>query len=87
MICGLVFTFIYIGYFKFIAPELNTAEHWLLGISPEGIGAVGAAINFTVAAAVSRAFPAPPEAVRDLIYHIRVPRGASGESTPATQAH
>ena len=41
MICGLAFTLIYIAYFKFMAPELNNAEHWWFGISPEGIGSIG----------------------------------------------
>jgi len=77
MLAGLVFTFSYIVYFKFVSPELNTAEHWLLGISPEGIGALGAVLNFVTALLVSRAFARPPQSVQDLIYHIRVPRGAT----------
>ena len=52
LVAGLVFTFAYIVYFKFIAPGDNTAEHWWLGISPEGIGAVGALLNFATAALV-----------------------------------
>ncbi len=75
MVVGLTFTFGYIVYFKFVAPELNTAEHWLLGISPEGIGAVGAALNFTTAALVSRAFADAPDHVRQLVENIRIPRG------------
>ena len=77
MIVGLLFTFVYIGYFKFIAPELNSAEHWLFGISPEGIGSIGAVLNFSVALLVSLAFPRPPQSVVDLVHHIRVPRGAA----------
>ncbi len=46
MCSGLVFTSAYIVYFKFLRPDLNNSEHWLLGISPEGIGALGMLINF-----------------------------------------
>ncbi|MFL2770972.1 MAG: sodium:solute symporter family protein [Rhodospirillaceae bacterium] len=73
MVVGLVFTFSYIVYFKFMAPELNTSEYWLLGISPEGIGFIGALTNFCVAALVSRATAAPPRAVQDLVDDIRLP--------------
>ena len=48
MIVGLVFCFSYIVFFKFVAPELNSAEHWWFGISPEGIGTLGAILNFAV---------------------------------------
>ena len=76
MVTGLVFTFAYIVHFKFVAPEQNTAEHWWLGISPEGIGAVGAVLNFLTAAVVARVTPAVPPQVRVLVESIRVPRGA-----------
>jgi cation/acetate symporter len=76
MLVGLVFTFAYIVYFKFVAPGDNDAAHWWLGISPEGIGAVGAALNFATAAAVSRFTPPVPAQVRDLVQNIRVPRGS-----------
>jgi cation/acetate symporter len=76
MISGLVFTLAYIIYFKFISPELNTAEHWWFGISPEGIGSLGMFLNFIVCFVVSKATPAPPQAVQDMIQEIRIPRGA-----------
>ncbi len=76
MISGLVFTLAYIIYFKFISPELNTAENWWFGISPEGIGSIGMFLNFIVCFVVSKATPAPPQAVQDLIQEIRIPRGA-----------
>lgn len=76
MLTGLAFTFAYIVYFKFISPDLNTAEHWLFGISPEGIGLIGALLNFAVAAAVSRSTSAPPDSVQDLVDDIRLPVGA-----------
>lgn len=76
MIAGLVFTVSYISYFKFISPELNTAAHWWWGISPEGIGSLGMALNFVVCYAVSYLTPAPPKEVQQLIQKIRIPKGA-----------
>lgn len=76
MVTGLTFTFAYIVFFKFVAPDLNTAEHWFLGISPEGIGTVGMVLNFLVAFAVRLATAAPPPEVQDLVEDIRVPSGA-----------
>jgi cation/acetate symporter len=81
MVAGLGFTFAYIVYFKFVAPELNGPEHWWLGISPEGIGAVGAALNFATAALVGRLAPEAPRHVQDLVDSIRVPRGARAPSS------
>ena len=74
MICGMSFTTAYIIYFKFISPEANTAEHWLWGISPEGIGGVGMLINFGVALVLSSFTSPPPIAVQDMVEKIRVPR-------------
>ncbi len=73
MICGMSFTTAYIIYFKFISPEANTAEHWLWGISPEGIGGVGMLINFGIALVVSSFTSPPPIAVQDMVEKIRVP--------------
>ena len=74
MLAGLGFTLCYIAYFK--SPwfgATNTSEHWLFGISPEGIGAVGMVLNFVVAAGVAR-FTAPtPDNVRRMVDIIRVP--------------
>lgn len=76
MISGLIFTLAYIIYFKFIAPELNTADNWWFGVSPEGIGSIGMFINFLVCIVVSKFTPAPPQEVQDMIQEIRIPRGA-----------
>lgn len=76
MLTGLAFTFCYIVYFKFVSPELNSAEHWLLGVSPEGIGTVGMLLNFAVAFTVSRFTAPPPEHIQHIVEDIRVPRGA-----------
>ncbi|MDW3098781.1 MAG: sodium:solute symporter family protein [Alphaproteobacteria bacterium] len=76
MVTGLAFTFAYIVFFKFVSPELNSAEHWFLGISPEGIGTVGMVLNFLVAFAVRMFTAAPPAEVQDMVEDIRVPTGA-----------
>ena len=76
MITGITFTASYIVYFKFVDPSANTAEHWWLGISPEGIGTVGMLLNFAVAWTVSRLTPPPPASIRRMVDLIRIPRGA-----------
>jgi cation/acetate symporter len=81
MVVGLTFTFAYIVYFKFVAPGDNNAAHWWLGISPEGIGMVGALANFATAAIVSRFASPAPEDVQQLVEKIRIPRGVE---TPHT---
>jgi cation/acetate symporter len=76
MVSGITFTAAYIVYFNFVAPELNNAEHWWLGISPEGIGTVGMLLNFAVTMGVSRVTPPPPAQIQVLVDLIRIPRGA-----------
>ena len=76
MITGIGFTASYIVYFKLMHPELNNAEHWWLGVSPEGIGTLGMLINVAVAVAVASVTPPPPMRVQRLVEEIRVPRGA-----------
>ncbi len=79
MLAGLSTTLIYIFWFKgwfFMAGTAmapNTPEHWLLGISPEAFGAVGAVINFAVAMSISSVTAEPPEKIQHLIEDIRVP--------------
>ncbi len=76
MITGILFTAAYIIYFKFVNKDMNTPDHWFLGISPEGIGTLGMLINAVVTIAVSRLTPAPPLKVQEMIEQIRIPRGA-----------
>ena len=71
MLSGILFTGGYIIYFKFIG-ENNPADWWL-GISPEGIGTLGMALNFAVTIAVSAFTPPPPAAVREQILRLRDP--------------
>ncbi len=74
MLCGFIFTAAYIIYFKFINPDANTEEFWWFGISPEGIGTMGTAINLIVALAVNKLTVAePPQEVQDIVENIRLP--------------
>ncbi|MGM8226009.1 sodium:solute symporter family protein [Cellvibrio sp. ARAG 10.3] len=86
MLAGLlsttIYIFLYLGWF--FIPGTNTfanvPENWLFGISPLSFGAVGAVINFAVAAAVSTVTKAPPQAIQDLVESVRYPKGA-GKAT------
>jgi len=74
MIVGVVFTTIYIFYFK---PQLGGSglpKDYLFGISPEGIGTIGMIINFIVSLVVSRLTRPTPENIRDLVESIRYPK-------------
>ncbi len=77
MLAGLFFTFSYIVYFKFVVPESNNLEHWWWGISPEGIGSLGAGVNFAIAYLVSRLTPPVPANVERLVDNIRIPAGVA----------
>ncbi len=76
MIVGITFTAGYIIFFKFIRPDLNAPAHWLFGISPEGIGTLGMALNFLVSIPVSLITPSPPPEVQELVDNIRSPQDA-----------
>jgi cation/acetate symporter len=77
MATGLVFTAVYIFYFKYGG---GTPEQYLFGISPEGIGTLGMILNFIVSITVSRLTPAPPQAVQEMVESIRIPRGVAPAS-------
>jgi len=76
MLAGLGITLAYIVYFGggLLGMPEAPASGRFLGISPEGIGALGMVLNFSVAWALSRITPPPPERIRDLVEDIRVPR-------------
>ena len=73
MTIGLLATSIYILYFKFLNPNLNTQENWFFGISPEGFGIVGAVINFLTAILISMITKAPERNIHKLVDNIRLP--------------
>ena len=83
MLAGLSVTLLYVFQHKGVMFILGTEflgampENWFLGIEPNAFGAVGAAVNFAVAVAVSKVTAAPPASVQVLVEHIRVPKGAT----------
>ena len=76
MVSGITLTAAYIAYFTLMNPELNNADNWWFGISPQGIGTVGMLLNFAITLTVSRFTPEPPPEVQQLVEMIRVPKGA-----------
>jgi cation/acetate symporter len=81
MLTGLLFTYGYIEFYKGLFLKwagspwgVNTADHWFLGISPEGIGVVGMLLNFAVALIVSHLTAPPPVHIQRLVEQIRIPR-------------
>ncbi|MEM6674350.1 MAG: sodium:solute symporter family protein [Planctomycetota bacterium] len=76
MVTGIGFTAAYILYFKFVNPDANVEENWWFGISPEGIGSIGMALNFLVTTVVSRMTARPGDEVQALVSNIRIPAGA-----------
>ncbi|HIG81689.1 MAG TPA: cation acetate symporter [Verrucomicrobiales bacterium] len=79
MIAGIGVTLLYVFQHKGIMFIPGTTflgdmnENWFFGITPNAFGAVGAAVNFAVAFAVSKNTPAPPEEVQELVERIRTP--------------
>lgn len=82
MLAGMGFTAAYVAWFKLLRPGLDSAAHWWLGISPQGIGAVGMALNFAVLIAVSLATAAPPPEIQEMAANLRYPRRAPGRGAP-----
>jgi cation/acetate symporter len=73
MLTGLIFTFSYILFFKFLNPQLNSSEYWLWGISPEGIGFIGMLLNLLVSNLLRLITPKTPIHVKEMIDNIRQP--------------
>ncbi len=71
MVAGLAFTASYI-----IGSVYLAMPDWFLGIGPQGIGVVGALLNFGLALGLAPFFPAPSQEVRDMVELIREPEGA-----------
>jgi cation/acetate symporter len=74
MLTGIIFTAGYIVFFVFVRKDLNNVDHWLFGISPEGIGTLGMLLNLAVSLIVCHISPPPPQDIRELVMNIRVPR-------------
>ena len=73
MLSGLVVTSAYIVNYKFFSINMNSADNWFLGISPEGFGFIGMIINFAVALIVSFFFTKPPDDIYRMVDTIRQP--------------
>ncbi len=75
MSVGLVFTIAYI-----LGAKTFGMPNWFFGVSPEGIGTLGAILNFVVTFIVSHLTPPPPKEIQELVESVRVPRGAGSAS-------
>src|SRR5210317_37635 len=64
MLTGIIFTGLYILYFKPQLGGIGLPEEYLFGISPEGIGTIGMIINFIVSLIVSRLTKPTPEKIK-----------------------
>lgn len=86
MIVGILFTAVYIilcrsdrvlGFDEPLMTPWFQGSSWMPnGLRPEGVGAIGLALNFLVAIVISRLTPPPPPEVQDLVESVRVPRGS-----------
>jgi cation/acetate symporter len=78
MLVGLGFTSVMIGLMR--APQLFGAAQPVIkdffGISAEGIGILGMALNLVTALIVSRLTPPPQTHIQAIVDSIRIPRGA-----------
>lgn len=70
MLCGLVSTFSYIVYFKFVG---GTQDQWLFGISPEGIGFLFMFPSLLIGCTTALLTPPPPKKIQRLVEDIRIP--------------
>jgi cation/acetate symporter len=84
MLAGLFFTLFYVfahkGLFFIKGTEylgLIGGANSFFGITPEAIGAVGAAVNFLVAFLVDKVTKEPPEHIQAMVEAVRIPRGSS----------
>ncbi len=84
MIAGITVTLLYVFQHTgvmFIASTSflgDMSPNWFFGIEPNAFGAIGAAVNFATAFAVSKVTDPPPDHIRQMVEDIRVPVGAGG---------
>jgi cation/acetate symporter len=81
MLVGVIFTLVYIWYFKEKLGGPGTADGYWFGIPPEGIGVLGMIFNFVTAIIVSKFTAAPPAKVQQMVLDIRIPKGAGDAAT------
>ena len=68
MVAGIGFTASYI-----LSTVFFGGERWCFGIGPQGIGAVGMAVNFLVAGLLTPLCRGPSEAAKQMVAKIRAP--------------
>jgi cation/acetate symporter len=71
MVVGLIFTITYMVYTLEVFG--TSANDHIFDISPEGIGTIGALVNFVVTIVVSKLTPPPPKHLIEMIENIRYP--------------
>ncbi len=79
MSAGLVFTATYMIWSLYISPGSTVFD-----ISPEGIGTIGALVNFAVAIIVSKSTEPPPEDLMELVENMRYPAVTRRDVRPAS---
>jgi len=80
LVAGLLFTFVMIVLMRahVVVPGIGEPiVDTFFGINAQGIGIVGMILNFAVTYVVTRATPAPPQEVQDIVEQIRYPRELS----------
>ncbi|GIJ30971.1 sodium:solute symporter family protein [Micromonospora sediminimaris] len=83
MVTGLIFT---ASYMIYTLPVFGTAANpHIFNISPEGIGTIGAIVNFVVTIVVSKMTAPPPDEIVEMVESIRYP-AARREVTAGTAA-
>ena len=81
MLAGLVFTSTYMIYtLEVFGTQAN--DH-ILGVSPEGIGAIGAVVNLVVTVIVSLATKPPSHEIQEMVENIRYPAATRRTETAA----
>ncbi len=82
LVTGLLFTFVMIVLMRAHVVVPGLEDPFLrdfFGVNAQGIGIVGMVLNFVVTYVVTRATPAPPQEVQDIVEQIRYPRELSSE--------
>ena len=74
-ICGMITGLVLTGGYIIGSVYLGMPD-WLLGIGPQGIGMIGALVNFGLMLGLTPFFPPPSREVRDMVELIREPEGA-----------
>jgi cation/acetate symporter len=80
LVTGLLFTFVMIVLMRahVVVPGIGAPiVDTFFGINAQGIGIVGMVLNFVVTYVVTKATPAPPQEVQDIVEQIRYPRELS----------